>query len=141
MAILDEAFEGLDRATANAKKNLANARELFDSHLNAIFTQKGPDWKANTALSTILAAQPRNGWSPPAEYQTGSGNPVLTLSAVTGFEYDGSRVKLTSVPTTENAHYWLEQGELLITRSNTPDLVGTLRSTMAIHNERSALIS
>ncbi len=40
MAILDEAFEGLDRAAANAKKNLANARELFDSHLNAIFEQK-----------------------------------------------------------------------------------------------------
>lgn len=44
VAILDEAFEGLDRAAANAKKNLANARELFDSHLNAIVTQPGPDW-------------------------------------------------------------------------------------------------
>jgi len=37
VAILDEAFEGLDRAAANAKKNLANARELFDSHLNSMF--------------------------------------------------------------------------------------------------------
>ncbi len=45
VAILDEAFEGLDRAAANAKKNLANARELFDSRLNAIFTQKGPGWR------------------------------------------------------------------------------------------------
>ena len=44
VAILDEVFEGLDRAAANAKKNLANARELFDSHLNAIFTQKGDGW-------------------------------------------------------------------------------------------------
>ncbi len=32
VAILDEAFEGLDRAAANAKKNLANARELFASY-------------------------------------------------------------------------------------------------------------
>jgi type I restriction enzyme S subunit len=32
--ILDEAFEGIDRAIANTQKNLANARELFDSYLN-----------------------------------------------------------------------------------------------------------
>lgn len=75
-------------------------------------------------LETVLADQPRNGWSPPAEYQTGSGVPVLTLSAVTGFNYDGSKVKLTSVPTNVGAHYWLREGELLITRSNTEELVG-----------------
>lgn len=44
VAILDEAFEGIDRAIANTEKNLANAREIFESYLNAIFTQKGDDW-------------------------------------------------------------------------------------------------
>jgi type I restriction enzyme S subunit len=44
VAILDEAFEGIDRAIANTEKNLANARELFESYLNAIFTQKGDQW-------------------------------------------------------------------------------------------------
>ncbi|QSJ14741.1 restriction endonuclease subunit S [Nostoc sp. UHCC 0702] len=44
VAILDEAFEGIDRAIANTEKNLANARELFESYLNAIFTQKGDRW-------------------------------------------------------------------------------------------------
>ncbi|RLA46606.1 MAG: hypothetical protein DRR42_18265 [Gammaproteobacteria bacterium] len=29
----------------NAEKNLANARELFDSYLNNVFTQKGDGWK------------------------------------------------------------------------------------------------
>jgi len=52
------------------------------------------------------------------------GTPVLTLSSVTGFQYDGSRVKLSSAPTREDAHYWLKKGELLITRSNTRELVG-----------------
>ncbi len=42
--ILDNTFEGIDRAIANTEKNLANARELFESYLNAIFTQKGDDW-------------------------------------------------------------------------------------------------
>ena len=45
VAILDEAFEGIDRAIALAEKNLANTRELFDSYLNAIFTQKGDGWE------------------------------------------------------------------------------------------------
>jgi type I restriction enzyme S subunit len=35
VAILDEAFEGIATATANAEKNLANARELFESELDA----------------------------------------------------------------------------------------------------------
>lgn len=35
VAILDEAFEGLDRARANAEANLQNARELFENSLAA----------------------------------------------------------------------------------------------------------
>ncbi|SHJ67645.1 type I restriction enzyme, S subunit [Malonomonas rubra DSM 5091] len=44
VAILDEAFAGIDAAVANTEKNLANARELFESYLNAVFTQKGDGW-------------------------------------------------------------------------------------------------
>jgi type I restriction enzyme S subunit len=45
VAILDEAFEGIDQAIRNTEKNLANARELFESYLNKIFIQKGEDWE------------------------------------------------------------------------------------------------
>jgi type I restriction enzyme S subunit len=45
VTILDEAFEGIDSAIANTEKNLANARELFESYLNAIFTRKGKEWR------------------------------------------------------------------------------------------------
>ena len=34
VAIMDEAFEGIDRAIANTEKNLANSRELFGNILN-----------------------------------------------------------------------------------------------------------
>ena len=44
VAILDEAFEGIDKAIANTEKNLANAKELFESHLNAVFSKKGEGW-------------------------------------------------------------------------------------------------
>ena len=44
VAILDEAFAGLETAVANTEKNLANARELFDSYLNSVFTQQVAEW-------------------------------------------------------------------------------------------------
>ena len=44
VAILDEVFAGISQAVANAEKNLANARELFESYLNRVFTEKGEGW-------------------------------------------------------------------------------------------------
>ena len=44
VGILDEAFEGIATAKANAEKNLQNARAVFESHLNAVFTQRGKGW-------------------------------------------------------------------------------------------------
>ena len=48
VAILDDAFAGIDAAIANTEKNLANARELFESYLNNVFTQKGDGWVETT---------------------------------------------------------------------------------------------
>ncbi|MGY3563176.1 type I restriction enzyme S subunit [Bradyrhizobium sp. USDA 4463] len=44
VAILDEAFAGLATATVYAEKNLKNARELFESYLNSIFTSRDGEW-------------------------------------------------------------------------------------------------
>ena len=44
VGLLDEAFEGLATAKANAEKNLQNARALFESHLQSVFTQRGVGW-------------------------------------------------------------------------------------------------
>ncbi len=48
VGLLDEAFEGLATAKANAEKNLQNARALFESHLNDVFTKKGDGWLETT---------------------------------------------------------------------------------------------
>lgn len=42
--ILDEAFEGIDAVKANTKRNLQNARALFESYLQSVFTQRGEGW-------------------------------------------------------------------------------------------------
>ena len=44
VGILDEAFDGIATAKANAEKNLQNARALFESHLQSVFTQRGEGW-------------------------------------------------------------------------------------------------
>jgi type I restriction enzyme S subunit len=53
IGVLDEAFEGLATAKANAEKNLQNARALFESHLQSVFSNRGPDWKATTLGAEI----------------------------------------------------------------------------------------
>ncbi len=48
VGILDKAFAGLAVAVANAEKNLQNARALFESHLQSVFTQRGEGWVAKS---------------------------------------------------------------------------------------------
>jgi type I restriction enzyme, S subunit len=48
VAILDEAFESIATAKANAQQNLKNARALFESHLNEVFTKRGEGWEEKT---------------------------------------------------------------------------------------------
>lgn len=79
VAILDEAFEGINRAIANAEKNLANSRELFESYLNAIFTNKDDRWKW-VSLSKITTDITDGDHQPPPKSQ--SGIPFITISNI-----------------------------------------------------------
>ncbi|MFT6778420.1 MAG: type I restriction enzyme S subunit [Paraglaciecola sp.] len=45
VAILDQAFADIDKARATAERNLKNARELFDSYLQQVFSQRGEGWE------------------------------------------------------------------------------------------------
>ncbi len=48
VAILDEAFAAITKAKENAEKNLKNARELFESYLQNVFSNPGDCWKEKT---------------------------------------------------------------------------------------------
>jgi type I restriction enzyme S subunit len=64
VAILDEAFEGIATAKANAEENLQNARELFDGCLQAIFSKCGKDWVSQTVQQWVddgVLAKPQDG--------------------------------------------------------------------------------
>ena len=65
VAILDEVFEGIEKARANLKKNIENTKELFHSNLNEIFSQTGDDWNeeklVNITTKIGSGATPRGG--------------------------------------------------------------------------------
>ena len=56
VAILHEAFDGIATAKANAEKNLQNARALFESHLQTVFSHRDDGWEVTTVdkISTNL---------------------------------------------------------------------------------------
>jgi len=45
VAILDKAFANISRAKEIAEKNLANAREVFESYLQSVFANPGAGWE------------------------------------------------------------------------------------------------
>ena len=51
--ILNKTFGGIAAAKANAEKNLKNARALFESHLQSIFTQGSAEWVGTTIGESI----------------------------------------------------------------------------------------
>ncbi len=48
VSILDKAFAEIEKAKANAEKNLKNAKELFESYLQSVFENKGEGWEDKT---------------------------------------------------------------------------------------------
>jgi type I restriction enzyme S subunit len=59
VGILDTAFDGIAAAKANAEQNLQNARALFESHLQSVFTQRGEGWDEKTLkeLGTLTSSK------------------------------------------------------------------------------------
>jgi len=59
VGILDEAFDGIAKAKATAEANLQNARALFQSHLQSVFSQKGEGWVEKTLGEVCEMYQPK----------------------------------------------------------------------------------
>lgn len=116
---LAQARTGLDEA-----KSLRRASDAAGAALvSSLIAKRLSGFPVTGRVKDVLTGKPRNGWSAPCDNIDG-GTPVLSLGAVTGFEYRSSEHKLTSEPTKADGHYWLRAGDLLMTRSNTEQLVG-----------------
>jgi type I restriction enzyme S subunit len=71
VSILDKAFAAIEKAKANAEKNLKNARELFESYLQGVFEGKGEGWDEKR-ISEIGYAQ--TGTTPKTSNKENYGN-------------------------------------------------------------------
>jgi type I restriction enzyme S subunit len=103
VGILDEAFEGIATAKANAEKNLQNARALFESELQSVFTKRGKGWERVT-LETLL----ERGWIeshldgnhggdyPRKEEFITEGVPYISANCIDDDRVDMSRAKYLS---------------------------------------------
>jgi type I restriction enzyme S subunit len=121
VGILDEAFDGIATAKANAEKNLQNARALFESHLNSVFTQRGPGW-VEKRLGDIAKMQ--YGLSEPMN-EDGQGFKIFRMGEVQdGRLIDTGRMKFANISRTEFAKYKLRPGDVLFNRTNSFELVG-----------------
>ncbi|MBB1338396.1 restriction endonuclease subunit S [Pseudoalteromonas sp. SR44-2] len=47
VAILEQAFADIEQARAKTEQNLKNARELFESYLQQVFSERGEGWRAS----------------------------------------------------------------------------------------------
>jgi type I restriction enzyme S subunit len=116
---IDALSDSIEEALAMRREALTDRHSLFATVITAAVEAVDVEGR----LGDVLLGKPRNGWSAPCT-NADDGIPVLSLGAVTGFEYRPTQFKRTSEPTSKEAHYWLHDGDLLITRSNTPELVG-----------------
>lgn len=81
VGILDEAFAGVAITRANAEKNAQNARALFESHLQSVFTQQGKGWVERTFENVCVL---QRGFDLPARLQVPGEFPLVTSCGVSG---------------------------------------------------------
>ncbi|MBC8192525.1 MAG: restriction endonuclease subunit S [FCB group bacterium] len=86
VAKLDQAFEAIDKAKANVERNLQNAKDLFQSELNKIFSQRGDGW-VEKVLNDI--GQIQTGTTPPTRDKSNYGN-FIPFVKPSHFNSDGS---------------------------------------------------
>lgn len=145
VAILDEAFDGIATARANTEKNLQNARALFESHLQSVFTQRGEGW-VEVPLSELCDI--KHGYAFEGEFFSSAGDYVL-LTPGNFYEKGGYRDRgekqkyyVGEIP----RDYVLQEGDLLV--AMTEQAAGLLGSPILVpesdkflHNQRLGLVT
>jgi type I restriction enzyme S subunit len=134
VGILDEAFAGLATAKANAEKNLQNARALFESHLNEVFTKKSKGW-VDTTLGE--AYDVRDGTHDSPKYHT-TGYPLITSKNLKreGLSFDDVKLISEQDYTKINERSLVHKGDVLFAMIGTignPTLVD-IEPNFAIKN-------
>jgi type I restriction enzyme, S subunit len=117
VAILNEAFDGIATAKANAEKNLQNARALFESHLQAVLRSKRWKWKTLGDLCDGVE------YGSSAKSKKEGKIPVLRMGNIQDGQLDWDNLVYTD-DKNEIEKYLLKHNDVLFNRTNSPELVG-----------------
>jgi len=118
VAILDEAFDGIATAKANAEKNLQNGRALFESHLQSVFTQVKEDWLVKPLCDCVedIATGPFGSLLHKSDYEMG-GVPLVNPINIEGNQIVPNERKTVGKSTALRlARYALREGDIVIGR-------------------------
>lgn len=143
-AILNDTLAGIGTAIANTEKNLANARELFESYRNSVFTHRGERW---TEKKFAEIASIKHGFPFPSRYFGEDGSHVLLTPGnfyeAGGYRDRGKKQKYYNGPIPES--YVLRKGDMLL--AMTEQAAGLLGSPaivpedkLFLHNQRLGLV-
>lgn len=144
VAILDEAFAGIDAAITNMEKNLHNVRGLLVEFRESIFAQKGPAWieKKFAEIASI-----KHGFPFQSRFFGKTGNHILLTPGnfyeTGGYRDRGKKQKRYTGPVPDG--YVLPKGAMLL--AMTEQAAGLLGSPAIVpeegvflHNQRLGLV-
>jgi type I restriction enzyme S subunit len=123
VAMIDDAFESIERAKSNAEQNLKNAKELFDSYLQNIF-EKG-NW-AETTLEKLsnkkdsVVSGPFGSNLKVSDYKE-KGVPILRLQNIgKGFFINKSIKFITKEKAEELKYHSFKSGDIVLAKLGIP---------------------
>jgi type I restriction enzyme, S subunit len=131
VGILDETFDGIATAKANAEQNLKNARAIFESELNAILLNR--KWTRKTLGALCDGVE----YGSSAKSKREGKVPVLRMGNIQNGKLDWENLVYTDNKD-EIAKYLLKHNDVLFNRTNSPELVG---KTAIYKSERPAIFA
>ena len=134
VSILDEAFEGLDRARENAEANLKSARELFEGYLATTFDKQGETW-SKYKLGSLCSRITVGFVGPMAHKYQNEGIPFLRSQNVRPFEINLQGIKyIDSTFNEELKKSKLLPGDVAIVRTGYPGTAATIPESLGQAN-------
>jgi type I restriction enzyme S subunit len=117
VAILDEAFAAIAQAKANAEQNLKNAKELFESYLRAVLSDK--QWTRKTLNDVCERVE----YGSSTKSKEDGEIAVLRMGNIQNGRLNWDKL-VYSNDINDNKKYLLKYNDVLFNRTNSPELVG-----------------
>ncbi len=134
VSILDQAFEAISKACANAEANLKNARAIFDSHLQSVFTQRGDSHIDRRLVEVCNEITVGHVGSMAAKYKAG-GIPFLRSQNIRPFQISlDNLVFIDEFFHQSLAKSQLKPGDVAIVRTGYPGTAAVIPDSLPMSN-------